>query len=147
MNGKSMEDIESLYLQEENEKYINNTYGKEQWVQVAGKNVIHGADAEFYSGLISLDCLNDIYIGFDWDISDENCGPGFQYDEGDNSQYMRNCSEDKGQEVLVYRRDFYGIKSEVMEVSEEFRLLNNLYYEDSDKTYYSIKKMDNVMKL
>ena len=51
MNGKSMEDIESLYLQEENEKYINNTYGKEQWVQVAGKNVIHGADAEFYSGL------------------------------------------------------------------------------------------------
>ena len=99
---KNMENIKSLYLQEENENYIKNTYGKEQWVQVSGKTLLNEANAEFYSGLIDLDHLNDIYKNCDWDINNNCCLPGFQYDEGDNSKYMRNCSEHEGKEVLVY---------------------------------------------
>ncbi len=134
-----MSDLKSLYAQEENEKYINEKYGKEQWILVAGKTQINGADASFSSGLISIEHLNDVYRNVSWDIRSEYCMPGFQYDEGENSQYSRNCAEEEGKEVLVYQRDFYDIKPDLTELSEEFRLLNNLYYEESDKSYYSLR--------
>ena len=135
-----MTDIKTLYHQEENEKYINTKFGKEQWVLLSGKTQMNGADASFSSGLISLDHLKDLYRNDSWDIQSEYCTPGFQTDEGDNSEYHRNCEDNEGKEVLVYQREFYGIKPNLTELSEEFRLINNLYFEESEKSYYSIKK-------
>ena len=54
--------------------------------------------------------------------------------------HNRNCLEKEGKEVLVFQRDYYGIKPSTTEISEEFRLINNLYYEENDKSFYSIKE-------
>lgn len=135
-----MKDLNELYLQTANEKYIRNTLGSEQWVQVAGSKKLNGADAAFWAGLISLEKIDNLFNGVAWDIDNRDGYPGFQYDEGVNSQYYRNCSEEEGKEALIYERDYYGIKPKTIEISEEFRLINNLYFEKNDSSYYSIKE-------
>ncbi len=135
-----MSNLDDLYHQVENEKYICEKYGKEQWVQVLGTKKMNNSDAAFFCGLISLDNLNSVFRDASWDIREESCFPGFQYDAGADSHYMRNCSEDEGKETIVFERRFYELKPSVIEVSEEFRLLNNLYFEKNDSSYYSIKE-------
>lgn len=131
---------EDLYYQTQNEKYIRDELGKEQWVQVSGRKEMNAADASFYCGLISLDKLDSVFRDVSWDITERSCYPGFYYDEGDNSEYSSNCDGEDGKEVIVYHREFYGIKPNSTELSQEFVLLNNLYYEEKDHTYYSVKE-------
>lgn len=131
-------DVEEFY-QVETEKYIQSIYGKEQWVQVFGHKKLNGADAEFCCGIIDLDKLDDVFKDYSWDIHEGECYPGFPYD-GKNVEYRRNISEEDGKEALIYKRNFYGIRPSVIEISEEFRLLNNLYFESSENFYYSVKE-------
>ncbi len=128
-----------LFSQKENENYIQNTYGTEQWVPVYGHRDLNEADAGFFCGLINLENLNKVFRDHSWDIHNGDCFPGFPYDGGD-VKYCRNTCEEEGKEILVYERDFFGIKPPVIEIVEEFRLLNNLYFNEEDNSYYSIKE-------
>ena len=40
---------------------------------------------------------------------------------------------------IVHYRDFYGIKPSYVEISEEFRLLNNLYHDTNTNIFYEIE--------
>ncbi|RKM63032.1 hypothetical protein D6856_02610 [Butyrivibrio sp. XB500-5] len=135
-----MGELEELYFQKENEKIVRNELGKGQWIQVSGKKIINHADATFWCGLVKVDKVDTVFRDVGWDIDNRIGYPGFLYDEGDDSQYYKNCNEDEGKEALLYERDYYGIKPSTIEVAEEFRLINNLYYEENDKSYYSIKE-------
>lgn len=134
-----MKDLNDLYFQIKNEEYIRNQLGREQWIQVSGRNEMNSADAAFYGGLIGLDKLDSVFRDLSWDITQRSCYPGFCYDEGDDSEYMSNCDDEEGKEAIIYCREFYGIRPNTTEISQEFILLNNLYYEEKDHSYYSIK--------
>lgn len=135
-----MKDLYDSYFQVNNEEYIRNQLGSEQWVQVSGRKEMNSADAAFHCGLIGLDKLDSIYRDISWDITGRSCYPGFYCDAGDDSEYMSNCDEEEGKEAIVYYREFYGIKPNATEISQEFILLNNMYYEENDHSYYSIKE-------
>lgn len=135
-----MKELEDLFFQTKNEEYIRDKLGQEQWVQVSGRKAMNSSDAGLFCGLIGLDKLDTTFRDFAWDITERSCYPGFNYDEGENSEYMSNCDGEDGKEVIVYHREFYGIKPNTTEVSQEFILLNNLYYEKTDNSYYSVKE-------
>lgn len=135
-----MENLKDLFFQIKNEEFVRNQLGQEQWVQVSGRKEMNSSDAGFFCGLISLDKLDSAFKDISWDITERSCYPGFYCDEGDNSEYMSNCDNEDGKEVIVYHREFYGIKPSTTEISQEFILLNNLYYEEKDKSYYSVKE-------
>jgi hypothetical protein len=132
-----MNNIKETILQTENIEYIKNRLGTEPWVQVSGHKDMSGADAAFWCGLVSLDYLEDVYQNIDWDISsDKQSYPGFQSDEG-VYQYKSNLLNE-GFEPIIYYRDFYGVKAEYIELSQEFILLNNLWYDPIAKSYWAM---------
>lgn len=134
------ERLNNIFHQNANEFYIRNELGKEQWIQVSGSKELNGAKAEFGVGLIDQDKIDSVFYDVAWDLDSKDGYPGFRYDDGEESVYYRNCSEDDGKEVLIFERDYYGLKPSTVEISEEFRLLNNLYYDKEENSYYSINK-------
>lgn len=47
-----MQDAEAYYKQEQNIKYVSDSYGKESWVRVSGKDILNRAEAHFWCALI-----------------------------------------------------------------------------------------------
>ena len=132
-----MDDVKDVILQSKNVEYVKNTFGKEQWIQVSGNNVLNGADAEFWCGLVAVDHIEKALQSAEWDLSPNCiCGPGF---EGgiDRYQYKRELSNE-GLEPILYYREFYGVKPNYVEISQEYILLNNLRYDSSSKAYLAM---------
>ena len=133
----SVNKIYNIFHQTDNIKYIKNTYGKEIWVQVAGNinsDVYFGG---FWCALISLKRLKTVFRDVEWDSSIGTYLPGF-VQSGSKTYYERFPDEDYHCESIVHQRDFYGIKSNYVELCEEFRFLNNLYHNINENKYYAV---------
>ena len=48
------------YFQRDNIEYLKNSYGKEQWIQVAGECSLHNAKASFWCCLFLVDHLKEV---------------------------------------------------------------------------------------
>ena len=131
------DDIKNTILQVKNIEYLRNKLGKEQWIQVTGHKDINGADAAFWCGLVSINQIDELFFNYNWEISsnDQSC-PGFEGTES-NYQYKTNLLNE-GFESLVYYRDFYGVKPDYIELSQEFILLNNLYFDHISNSYWAM---------
>ena len=136
-----MKSIQNLYHQGSNREYLENTYGREIWVQVSGHRELNKADAGFWAALIPLDQVDDVFRDVGWDSSVGTQAPCFVSD-GLGSSYQRLQPDFNPCENIVHYRDFYGIKPDYVELVEEFRLLNNLYHDSLSDTYYAI--LDNI---
>lgn len=132
-----MENKKEIILQAQNVKYIREQLGKEIWVQICGNKEMDGAVAGFWCGLVSIDHVDDVFRDVSWDISPyRQSAPGF---EGSGINYMyRANSLDEGFESIIYYRDFYGVKSDYVELSQEFILMNNLWYDSVRKSYWAM---------
>lgn len=133
-----MDTINELFHQVKNIEYIRSTYGKEPWVQVAGHKELNGADAGFWACLTNTKDLKQICSDPRWD---SHIGTQIPYlAECDNGQmkYERISRDGIYCENIVNCRDFYGIKPNYVEVSEEFRFLNNLYHDTKLNIFYAI---------
>lgn len=130
------------YFQIENIEYLKRTYGKEQWIQIAGECNLHNSIASFWCCLFSIDHLDDVISSPDWDSKYTDCFPGFIC-FGDDTQYHRYSSLCDYIEPLLFYREFYGVKKNYVEVSEEFRLLNNMYFDSQNNTYYAVLESGN----
>ena len=62
--------------------------------------------------------------------------PGFEM-SGEGTVYKSNIV-DKDEEPLLFYREFYGVASNYVEVSQEFILLNNLRYDRKHKSYFAM---------
>ena len=49
------------YFQRDNIEYLKNSYGKEQWIQVAGECSLHNAKASFWCCLFLVDHLKEVH--------------------------------------------------------------------------------------
>ena len=63
--------------------------------------------------------------------------------ESDEKIYHQ-WNNDKGYEPIVIERDFNGLANKSIEIVEEFRLLFNLYYNQSKKEYIDLANGDNI---
>lgn len=133
-----MENRSDIYYQTANRKFIENEYGKSLWVQISGHKELNGADALFWCVLVGKDNLDVVFRDHSWDVQMGEGGPGFA-DDGDNINYRSNPLG-YGFESLLYYREFYGIHKPFVELSQEFVLLNNLYFDEQKKAYCAILK-------
>lgn len=93
-----------------------------------------------YCALVPMEQKADILSNYAWDLSIGSGLPGscVYYDEGIDTPEYHRFGSDSGVEPLVICRDFNGIKNDYKEISEEFRLFHNLYYEPTNNRYIKI---------
>lgn len=113
--------MQDLYYQTKNREFIQNEFGKTNWIQVGGSRELNGADATFWCALIDKNSVNNVFKKIDFDIP-----------IGDSYE----CQN--GLEPLLYKRDFFEIKESYTEISQEFILFNNLYYDEKASKYFAI---------
>lgn len=130
-------DITKQYYQSENIKYIKTKYTSEVMVQVSGKKTINNSEVAFWCGLLPLEYVEKAYQSCNWDTYIGSQGPEF-IQTGDNVEYRSRSFEFNNCENIVHYREFYGIKQNYVELCEEFRLINNLFYDVSTNSYLSI---------
>lgn len=129
-----MSKIEDYYYQKANIDFLHNKFGKELYVQVSGKKEMNSANATFWAALAPLDRIDISKKSCGWDCMIGTETPGFA-GNGDSFVYERRHDYI---EQLVHYRDFFGVKPNYVELSEEFRLLNNLYFDVTLNKYYEI---------
>lgn len=125
------------YYQSKNIEYIKNDFGKEQWIQVAGECKLNNANSNFWCCLFQIEHLKDIMSNPEWDVNYNDGYPGFECSI-DGTFFHRFVSCRDYVEPLLFYREFYGVKENYIEISEEFRLLNNMYYDKQNNSYYAI---------
>ena len=59
-----MQDAEAYYKQEQNIKYVSDSYGKESWVRVSGKDILNRAEAHFWCALIKKTKVKSVFRDF-----------------------------------------------------------------------------------
>lgn len=131
-----MGESEEIFRQIENQKYIQNQLGTEQWIMVSGHKDMNGADAGFYCGFIDLNHIDTVFRSADWDIGNDCNGPGFE-ENARGCEYKRVLLED-GLVPLLHFRQFYEVKPDYVEIDQEFVLLNNLWFDAIDNKYYAM---------
>lgn len=130
-------DIEKQYYQYANIDYIKNKYGTEPMVQVSGKKKINNSEGSFWCGLLPLEIVDSSLKSYNWDSYVCSQGPEF-IKEGDKIIYKSKYIQFNKCENIVNYREFYDIKQNYIELCEEFRLLNNLFYDNNTCKYISI---------
>lgn len=110
--------------------------GRQPWTTVYES--VWGESDHFgiYSALIPADRIQTVLQDTSWDARVGDGHPGFVIYgvDRDNPIYLRNGRDD-GVEPLVLYREFHGIRQNYLEVSEEFRLFHNLYWDAATNTY------------
>jgi len=97
-------------------------------------------DHGIYCALIPFGQIEEILSSSSWDFMLGTGVPGtVEYYEGEEKlvEYLRYGST-SGVEPLVIDRDFYEMKDSYREISEEFRLFHNLYYDKMTNKYIKI---------
>jgi hypothetical protein len=132
-------DYKKLYYQDEMQLYIKSKLGHEVMVPLYAKEINNGFDILYWSALVSKDKKQEVLEKADWDLDIGSGMPGFtRYGWDTDCQYSRFNGLD-GIEPIVYPRDFHGLKEGYIEIIEEFRLLNNLYYQKQTDEYINLK--------
>lgn len=129
-------ELKDYYNQIDNRKFIEDKYGKEQWIQVSGSCDCNNADAAFWCGLIDKRQYENVFSSSCWDITRGSGGPGFEGVAG-QYDYKRVLLKD-GLEPLLYYREFFGARPNYVELAQEFILLNNLYYDPKLKSFSAL---------
>ena len=133
-----MDKIHEYYYQIKNIEYIQKTYGKEAYVQVAGNTVLNQSQAGFWCALVNIDDLEIVKSHHGWDIPKGTNSPCFEICNNEVT-YVWNTLGEPYIEHIVNQRDFYEIKPAYSELVDEFVLLNNLYLDKNTDIYYCIK--------
>lgn len=93
-----------------------------------------------YCALIPLDRIDQVLSSPSWDLHWRTGMPGavVHYEGGEKqAQYLR-YGIDNGIEPLVINRDFYKMRDDYSEISEEFRHFHNLYHDRKTDKYIKI---------
>ena len=93
-----------------------------------------------YSVLVNNDYVEETKKSSDWDVSIGGCLPGCEkdYSKGKEPVIKYYQYGNENYQPLVIYRQFYGIKPDYIEISEEFRLYHNLYYDKMSNKYIKI---------
>ncbi|WP_346889384.1 hypothetical protein [Clostridium sp. UBA1056] len=139
-------DNKQRYYQDKNQIFIKNNLGNELMIPVYTHEKVDGYDALYWSALIKKEVKKDILQKADWDLSIGDGIPGFTiYGGSEDGVYNRFSCLDNGIEPLVYVREFSGLREGYVEIIEEFRLINNLYYDMKKNEYINVENGEEVV--
>lgn len=131
----------SYALMEQEKEYIKNHLGEGSWVKVHDFSYFKDENREdniaFHCGLIYNDCVEQVLNNvIDWEIyQDEGFPSCTQYGFSPDSEVVYYRFGQTKAEPLVFIRSYRGFRERHPEISEEFRLFHNLYY-DSEKNEF-----------
>ncbi len=121
--------------------FIHTRLGTEPWVYVYSDDRVNLVDsAFFFSALVPNKKSKKLLRYINWDLRPGDGAPGcsITYKNGQKMvKYLRFGNSD-GIEPLVLHRSFRGRKQEYLEISEEFRLFHNLFYDQRNGKYIKI---------
>lgn len=133
-------EVDRLLQTEWRENIIPNLGGN-PWIRVYEWAPMDSKEqVAFYCGLLPSKNVSKSLSNYQWDIHPGDSGPSLiqsceDKQEESAIQYDRFGHSEYGIEPLVIVRDFRGIRPSSLEISEEFRLFHNLYYEQSKSEY------------
>lgn len=134
-----MTNLKEQFYQTKNIEFLKKTLGRELWVQVSGSKDINGASAAFWAALMPVENIDEAYRDYSWNSYIGTQCPGF-IEYGDKITYEANPLNFDSCLNIVQYREFYEIKPNYVEISEEFRLLNNLYHDINTNIFYEIEE-------
>lgn len=134
-----MENLQDIFHQVKNRKFVKETLGREIWIQVCGDRELNSAHALFWTAFIPLENVASVLNCETWDSIRNTQTPGFAKTPSE-VVYYRIPKDFCACENVVHFRNFYGIKPEYVEIVEEFRLLNNLYHDVTTNIYFAISE-------
>ncbi len=111
-----------------------------EMVTVSFSDIDESHNYGIYCALIPLDGIDQVLSSLSWDLHWGAGMPGavVHYEGGEKqAQYLR-YGFDNGIEPLVINRDFYKMRDDYSEISEEFRLFHNLYQDRKTDKYIKI---------
>lgn len=122
--------------------FIHDSIGTGPWIPLYVNQKLPDSSDEFflYSALVPNTLLNDVLSQYTWEIAIDSFHPGLvtYSDKGERkADYLRFGREDSIEPILI-QRHFWGIKKTFFDVSEEFRHVYNLYYDEHEKRYIAI---------
>ena len=141
-----MENLQDVYHQIKNRKFVEENLGRDIWIQVYGHRELNSADALFWAAFIPLENTTNALNSESWESSVGTQAPGFAQTDSEVS-YYRIPKDFCMCENIVNLRSFYGIKPEYIEIVEEFRLLNNLYHDIASNIYYAISENGELVEV
>eukprot|EP00828_Plagiopyla_frontata_P044691 TRINITY_DN7380_c0_g1_i2.p1 TRINITY_DN7380_c0_g1~~TRINITY_DN7380_c0_g1_i2.p1 ORF type:complete len:167 (+),score=13.27 TRINITY_DN7380_c0_g1_i2:63-563(+) len=124
------------FNQKDNIIFVKEKFGQEIWTQVCGKNDQIGDQCLFRGILIPENEIDFELKRSDWSSVDDIL-PGLYSIEKEEYKYDRFSGSTY--EPIVYHRHFHGVKDDYIDISQEFILLNNLYYDKKNDEYCKIK--------
>lgn len=134
-----MTDLREHFYQTKNIEFLKNTLGKELWIQVSGNRNMDASSAVFWAALMPVENIDEAYRDYSWNSHIGTQCPGF-IEYGGKITYEANPLNFDSCLNIVQYREFYGIKPNYIEISEEFRLLNNLYHDTNTNIFYEIEE-------
>lgn len=130
------------FLQEDIKHFVRETLGNEPWVTVYQNKKDNNEEIFFYSVLIPYGELDGVLDAVEFDVTFPYFGfPQAERNSDDPNQvdYLR-FGGSSGIEPLVFLRDFHGVKSGYLEVSQEFVHFFNLFYDNAKNCYVLISE-------
>lgn len=114
--------------------------GEGDWIDVDVQTKSGNLNLGMRPLLIPLGEANKV-LGFpDWGLnSPDHLEPGCtKYADGSVS--FNRFGNDEGYEPLILHRNFHGVKPEYREISEDFRLFHNLFYDAKNSKYIKVRE-------
>jgi hypothetical protein len=121
---------------------------KEPWVWLYRQHgEISGHAVGCYSALLTPERIGRGVSDPGWDAHIGSQGFGFsEYYEDGAKRAVYERYPDGGVELLVYDRNYHGVRPSELEIAEEFRLLFNLWEDRGTRTYYYFDDSGNPIK-
>jgi hypothetical protein len=136
-----MQEETDFLLMTDCKNFVINVLGKEQWLTVYRFERTEFEHISYYCALIPNKELEECLSSADWDLTVGEGMPGCNVSGfGDKKivQYQRFGTSSEV-EPLVIAREFYGIRKDYVELSEEFRHYHNLYHDRTNDAFIKIK--------
>lgn len=139
--------MNQLIMQEKMLEYFSDYPGVGVMIPVHGKTTQFGTDAYFQCRLFTGEAALE-----EMETDDTNhwrgvC-PGFTQYGFDGDVVYRRYNNERGMEPFVIERDYNGLGvDDEIEIVEEFRLVNNLYFDHARNEYRDLESEITVVKI
>lgn len=114
--------------------------GNEAWVTVYENAYQERGGHGFFCALIPNERVEQALSNSSWELSVGDGLPGHSlgHENGEPEIAYHRFGDLYGFEPLVIKREFHGVRPSFVEISEEFRHLHNLYFDEKNQTYIKI---------
>lgn len=126
-------------FQKDHRQFIEKELGMSQWIDLYSCHRNDDEDYTYWAALIPSRFDARALETNDWDFSIGNGHPGcIQYGLPRNKVKYHRYGRDDGIEPIVIERSFHGLRPDEFEISEEFRLFHNLFFDSKRNKYVKI---------